>query len=134
MHTGSTVEFHFDVDLNGDGVFGGEGDTFKGKYNFAVMTSPASFSAGNITPAFAKTFGFAKIIGLPSAGGPCPVATRTDSFGFSYRTSAQLHYPCVVDGKYLSNDQGVPVDIPLEAEDFFNVPKIDTILNNAFQK
>ena len=132
FQTGGITEFHYDVDLNGDGVFGGEGDTFKGKYNFAVLTSPASFSAGNITPSLAKSYGFAKVIGLPSAGGPCPVALRMDSFGYTFRTSAQLHYPLIQNGEYQSNDAGVPVDIRVEAEDFFNVQKLDTILNAAF--
>ena len=133
VQTGGVTEFHHAVDLNGDGVHGGEGDTFKGKYNFAVLTSPASFSAGNITPSLAKNNGFAKIIGMPSAGGPCPVTMRTDTFGFAYRTSAQIHYPLVTSDGYGSNDAGVPVDIALPAEDFFDVAKIDTILKEAFK-
>ena len=124
MQTGCSTEYHYEVDLNDDGVFGGEGDTFKGKYNFAILTSPASYSAGNITLSLAKSFGFAKILGLSSAGGPCPVALRMDSFGYTFRTSAQLHYPLIIDNEYLSNDEGVPVDARIEAEDFFNVSKL----------
>ena len=131
--TGSLVEYHYSVDLDGDGIFGGATDTFKGKYNFVVLTSPASFSAGNITPAIAKSFGFAKIAGLPSAGGPSPVAIRMDSLGYGYRTSAQLHYPCIVDGQYTSNDQGVPVDIEVSDKDFYNVTKLDEIFNQYFK-
>lgn len=56
--TNNTVrEYHYKVDLNADGVYGGAGDTFKDKFNFFFLTSGFSFSCGNCLPGMAKDAG-----------------------------------------------------------------------------
>ena len=70
---GSLIDLHYKVDLNGDGTFGGEGDSFEGKYKFYVL-SGANFSAGNEFTTLAKNTGMAKILGEKSSGGSCAIA------------------------------------------------------------
>ena len=65
---GSIVEAHYQADLDGDGVFGGPKDTFKGKYSFYIATYGASYSAGNILPAMAKVSGSSQSLQVKSPG------------------------------------------------------------------
>ena len=106
----SIREYHYKVDLNADGVYGGEGDTFKGKFNFYFLTSGFSFSCGNCLPGMAKDAG-AKIIGERSGGGASPVGVFLDALGSAINIS---NYTNMVykgeDGKYVQNDAGIPLD------------------------
>lgn len=107
---GTIRDYHYKVDLNGDGVFGGEGDTFKNDFNFFVLTSGFSFSCGNSLPGIAKNNGV-KIIGERSGGGVSPVGVFMDALGSNFSLS---HYYNMTykdaNGKYVQNDAGIPLD------------------------
>ena len=111
INNGVMREYHYKVDLNGDGKFGDEGDTFKGKFNFYCLTSAFSFSCGNCLPGIAKEAGV-KIIGETSGGGTSPVGVYFDGLGTFFNLSN--HYDmCYKDGdKYVHNDAGIPLDHP----------------------
>lgn len=120
----SIVDFHYKVDLNGDGVFGGAGDSFEGKYNF-YMLNGANFSAGNEFATMAKNTGFAKIIGRKSAGGACAISNRTDTTGMTYRMSS-IYKLMIKDGdKYIANDEGVDVDLNIPFDNMFDLKRLD---------
>lgn len=128
----SVREYHYKVDLNGDGVFGGDGDTFKGQFNFYFLTSSFSFSCGNFLPGFAKDNGI-KIIGEKSGGGTSPVGVFMDAFGSGLQLSNYLNM-CYKnsDGKYVQNDAGIPVDhsFPLENGNWFDPNAIQTFIQS----
>lgn len=109
-NTGVIKEYHYKVDLNGDGTFGGAGDTFKGQFNFYFLTSGFSFSCGNYLPGFAKNAG-CKIIGERSGGGVSPVGVFLDALGSGLQLSnyTNMLYKDA-NGKYIHNDGGIPVD------------------------
>lgn len=124
---GSLMDFHYKVDLNGDGTFGGEGDTFAGKYKFYLLDG-ANFSAGNEFAALAKNNGYAKILGEKSAGGSCAVANRVDSTGMTYRLSSTFNLQLKQGDKFVANDDGVDADYVLPFENWFELDKLDAFL------
>ena len=121
-------EFHYKVDLNHDKVYGGEGDTYKGKYNFYVLTSGFSFSCADFLPTFAKAAGI-KIIGEKSGGGTCTVGGFSDGSGSYYHISSQnvCVYP---DGNtFKHTDAGVTVDYELPSSSWYDLQKLDTFVS-----
>lgn len=122
-------EFHYCVDLNENGVYDDENDSYEGKYNFFILTSDFSFSCASALPAIAHLAGV-KIIGKQSGGGACPVATFTDAVGSTYNSSSpmQIGY---LDGemKFVNNDAGVPVDYELDKESWYDMTKLNAFVS-----
>ena len=125
---GSLIDYHYKVDLNGDGVYGGDGDSFAGQYKFYILGG-ANFSAGNEFSAMAKNTGFAKIIGRKSAGGGCAITNRTDISGLTYRLSSMYSLMLKNGDNYVSNDSGVDVDLNIPFENMFDFKQLNTWLN-----
>ena len=121
-------EFHYKVDLNHDRVWGGEGDTYKGKYNFYILTSGFSFSCADFLPTFAKVAGV-KIIGEKSGGGTCTVGGFSDGSGSYYNLSSEnvCVYP---DGNtFKHTDAGVAVDYELPSSSWYDLQKLDAFVS-----
>ena len=124
-------EFHYQVDFNRNGIFGEEEDTYKGKYEFFLLTSGFSFSCGNALPTMAYADGVT-VIGERSGGGACPVASVSDGSGTIYNTSMpiQISYP---DGKggYVNNDSGVPIEegCELPIESWYDLKALDAFVS-----
>ena len=122
-------EFHYNVDLNRNGVFGEKEDTFKGQYDFYLLTSDFSFSCGNGLPTMAKADGV-KLIGKKSGGGACPVATVCDGSGTLYNTSMPLRISSLQkDGTCVDNDDGNPVDYEIDETYWYDLPRLNTFLS-----
>ena len=121
---GSVIDFHYKVDLNGDGVFGGDGDTFANKYKFYILQG-ANFSAGNELSTMAKNTGFAKLIGRKSAGGSCVVHPRTDISGVSYSMSSMYRLMLKSGDNYIANDAGIEPDLNIPFDNMFDLEKMD---------
>ena len=130
INTGTTYEYHYKVDINGDGVFGGAGDTYKGKYNFYFLTSGFSFSCGNCLPGMGKDAG-CKIIGERSGGGASPVGVFMDALGSDISLSNYRRMTFKgSDGKYAQNDAGIPLDyeFPLQNGNWYDPDAISTFI------
>ena len=129
---GTVREYHYKVDLNGDGTFGGQGDTFKNDYNFFFLTSGFSFSCGNALPGIGKDNGV-KIIGERSGGGVSPVGVFMDALGsnFSISNYYNMSYKGA-DGKYVQNDAGIPLDyeFPLQNGNWYDPNAIQAFIKN----
>ena len=129
---GSLLDFHYKVDLNGDGTYGGDGDTFQGKYNFYILNG-ANFSAGNEFATLAKNCGYAKLLGEKSSGGSCAVSNRVDSSGMTYRLSSPINLQLKQGDTYITNDGGVDVDYVLPFDNWFDLDKLDAFLKTIQQ-
>ena len=129
VHNGVTREYHYKVDLNGDGKFGDAGDTYKGKFNFYFLTSSFSFSCGNCLPGMAKDAG-AKIIGETSGGGTSPVGVYFDALGTFFNLSNHYDMCYKIDGKYTQNDAGITLDhaFPYNEGNWYDPNAINTFL------
>ncbi|MBQ9266356.1 MAG: hypothetical protein IJ186_04785 [Bacilli bacterium] len=124
----SIYEYHYEVDLNQDGVFAGEGDTFEGKYNFYIMTSDASFSCANHLSTLCRNIGFGKVIGEKNGGGSCVISMLTNSSGYLYHSSSEWTSLLKENGKYSTNDYGVEPDIKIDSSHFYDHEYIDQLL------
>ena len=129
-YSGEFVDAHYQVDLNGDGKFGTPEDTYKGKYQFFILTSPMSFSCGNALPSFAKINKYATIIGQRSGGGGSIVDQVVTVSGFEFNSSSLISFPAKDEtGNYIENDAGIPVDYPIEINSFYNRTLINSTLD-----
>ncbi len=122
---GVVREFHYDVDLNKDGVYHGEGDTFADKYHFYILTSDFSFSCGSALPTVAHIAGI-DIIGTKCAGGACNVAGFSDACGSIYTLSApqQIGY-YDKDGNFINDDAGIPLTHEVSKEAWYDLTKLN---------
>lgn len=120
--TGYTNEIHYNTDLNYNGVFGEEEDTYQGKYNFYIMTSRYSFSCGNYYPTVVKEKAMATLIGQRSGGGTCVVSSLTTAYGSLLRNSGahQVGSWDYVNNCFQNNEEGIPVDVEFDYHNFYN--------------
>ena len=123
------AEFHYKVDLNGDGIYGGDDDTFEGKYNFFILTSEYSFSCANAVASSVKNNGCATIIGKQSSGGPCCLFHSCDAMGFYFYTSHPSTIMVKNSDDYEANDNGVIVDYELSSDYFYDYQKLNEYIN-----
>jgi hypothetical protein len=122
-------EFHYTVDLNGNGVFGEDEDTYANKYNFYVLTSDFSFSCGSALPTMAHMAGV-KLIGKRSGGGACPVAAFADACGSVYNTSSPVQIGYYDNnGQFVNDDSGIPVDYALSEDSWYDLEKLNTFVS-----
>ena len=121
---------NYQMDLNGNGVFGEDEDTYEGQYDFYILTSGASFSCGNAFPGIAKYNNAAKIIGKRSAGGASSVDYFTTPSGFNLRCSSCLTEAFELeDGSFIENDKGIPVDFEISEEYWYNRNLLNSLLD-----
>lgn len=127
--TGSRIEGHYLVDLNGDGVYGGKDDTWKGKYNYYVIQAGGSFSAGNIFPTAAKNGGYATTIGEPTAGGGCGVTRRCDLMGYMFAYNGPVGFPeKQEDDSFVNSEVGTKPNVAMDIADVYDLTKLNAKL------
>ena len=127
--TGQKIKTSYDVDRNLDGKFDVKDDEVNYHLNFALLTSPVSFSCGNLLPALLKDYGI-PIIGQKSGGGSCCVVFSSSADGFVYRYST--HRARFVDTKYADIDAGIEPTYTLDTADFFNIPKLTQLIESYY--
>ena len=95
----------------------------------SVLTSPVSFSCGNLLPVFAKYKGDAKIIGQTSGGGECAVASSYLPSGRSIQYSSNTIL-CNYDGKEMVRgvELGATPDIELPYYQFYDVDVLESAI------
>lgn len=108
--TGQKISETYEADLNFDRKFDEEDNRDPYDLKFAVITSPSSFSCGNIFPSVMKDGGY-PILGEQSGGGGCAVMVQTTGEGMTYRISAYKGRLVNKDGECIDN--GIPVDVDL---------------------
>ena len=111
----STAEYQADVNL--DHVFD-EQDTLSGRgLRLFCLTSPASFSCGNLVPWAFKEDGTVKLLGSMTGGGSCITLSLTTAWGTSYVTSGPNHLSFLKNGSYYDVDKGVEPDYVISSYD-----------------
>ena len=129
--SGSVIDAHYKVDLNGNGKFGEPEDTWKGQYHYYVLQGSGSFSAGNIFPCAAKNGGYAVTIGEKTLGGGCGVARRADLSGYHYQYNGNIGFPeKKADGSFVNSECGVEPNIAMPLTDAYDLEKLDAKLQS----
>ena len=125
----STFEFHYEVDLNQDGIFASDKDSFEGKYSFYIMTSKESFSCANHMSTLCRNLGFGKVIGQKNGGGSSVISYLANSSGYLYHSSSEWTSLLKENGEYVTNDGGVEPDIKIDPSYYYNHQYIDQLLS-----
>lgn len=102
---------YFDVDRNLDGEFNEEDNEVSYDFHYAVLTSGASFSCGNMFPFLVKDEG-GMVIGERSGGGSCSIQKAVLSEGFEINISGCKFK--LTDNKGSDLESGITPDITLE--------------------
>ena len=117
--TGARVTNVYRADTNLDNEFD-ENDTLDGKgLQLYCLTSPASFSCGNLVPCVFKSSGKVSIIGKQSGGGSCSIMGLTTAGGSIIRISSCYRISFMKNGAFYDTDQGAPVDFSIRDYDHY---------------
>jgi C-terminal processing protease CtpA/Prc len=117
--TGAETTTVFRADINLDRKYD-EQDTLAGRgLNLYCLTSPVSFSCGNLVPWAFKMDGNVKLLGSKSRGGSCVVFSMTTAWGTSFTVSGPLRISFMINGAYYDVDQGVEPDYIIQNYDHF---------------
>ena len=130
--TGGITEYHYTVDLNGNGTYGEDSDTLATRFKFFILQSSYSFSSGTAFSAAAKNTGAATILGdQRSGGGSCVVAYGNDALGNLFRISGTLEI-MMPDGNggFASDDDGVLADQVIDRDYFYNPNALANTITN----
>ena len=109
--TGQRSIVEYEVDRNFNGVFDAADQDVHYDLNFAVLTSPMSFSCGNLFPSILKDAGI-PVIGETSGGGACAIQAMCTADGFCFQISSFRARLNSLDGDNI--DSGVTPDIPID--------------------
>lgn len=114
------------VDRNFDGAFDDRDGDVRYDFNFGALISPVSFSCGNLLPSLMRDQGMA-VLGERSGGGTCAVEEHATPEGFVYQFSSGLGR--LVDANGQTIDEGIAPDIPLDADDFYDLDVLSDAMN-----
>ena len=109
--TGQRAIVEYEVDRNFNGVFDAADQDVHYDLNFAVLTSPMSFSCGNLFPSILKDNGV-PVLGATSGGGACAIQAMCTADGFCFQISSFRARLNTLDGDNI--DGGVTPDIPID--------------------
>ena len=106
--TGAVCSSTYRCDANRDRVFD-ERDTL-GDRKLFVLTSPISFSCGNLVPCAFKQSGKVTLLGRNSGGGSCVVQNISSAWGSSFQISGHQRLSFIENGSYYDIDRGAAPD------------------------
>lgn len=124
------VTENFRADLNLDGEFD-DNDTLRGKYNLICLTSPLSFSCGNLVPSVLKNSHEVITMGQTSGGGTCSVQYLTTADGSIIQMSGPRIMSYTKNGSFYEIDRGVEPDYVIPtAKQFYDRKTLTDQINN----
>ena len=129
--TGAISTGTYRVDTNLDGVFD-EQDTVRDK-NLYCLTSPYSFSCGNLVPNIFRSSGRVTLLGKETGGGSCSVLTMSTAHGSLFNISSPKRMSYMKNGSYYDTDRGILPDcIIVKPEHFYNRQALTDYINQLF--
>lgn len=125
--TGAMVTKTYQGDVNFDEKYD-ENDSIS-KYNLYCLTSPISFSCGNLVPALLKASDNVILLGKTTGGGACAVEPFVTAGGTIFQISSPLRLSVVKNGSYYHVDSGVDPHIVLPTlNSFYDREKLTTYI------
>ena len=115
--SGALVTEAFKADLNLDRKFDDSDNLLK--YNLFCMSSPNSFSCGNLVPSVLKNSHRVTNIGQTSGGGACIVHFMSTADGCPFQMSGPLRLSYTKNGSFYDIDQGVEPDFVIANPELF---------------
>ena len=146
--TGQKRTWYYDVDRNFDGKYDAQDQDVHYDLNFCIITSPVSFSCGNLYPSLCKDAGLL-IAGQKSGGGSCAVGAHRTADGFYYQISSacarlsNANWENINDGitPHVTIDYIKDITVPYEGHDytlyyyhnFWNLDNLSTIISEYYK-
>ena len=129
--TGAYMNEAFRCDANLDGKFDDK-DSLDG-YRLFCLTSPCSFSCGNLVPSILQNSRKVKTVGMTSAGGACIVMPITTADGTRLTLSGYRRLGYMKNGSVYDIDRGVEPDYPITTMDrFFDRNGLTQYINGLY--
>lgn len=126
--TGSQMAQYFRSDMNLDRKFD-EKDLLEG-YNLYCLTSPLSFSCGNLVPSVLKNSHKVTILGQTTGGGACIVMNASTADGAFFQSSGPYVISFIKNGSFYDVDQGVTPDVYIrDYANFYNRKELVDIIH-----
>ena len=124
----SVLQLSCQLDINGDGLYDKK-DVYGDDFEISILTSPASFSCGNLFPIVAQRYGNAKVIGKTSGGGECSVTGAFLPSGRFIQFSSNSALCDYQFGKTVRNfELGATPDIDIPYYQFYNIDYLESVL------
>ena len=133
------TSYHTDLNLNGITLSNPEGgsgnydpgDTVAEQYNLYCLTSPSSFSCGNLIPAMFEQAGGITLIGQRTGGGSNVVLPLTTASGMIFQMSGPLQITTYTNGSLYGVDAGVEPHVRLnKPESFYDREALVEMIHN----
>lgn len=134
---GNILNTKWTADLDLNGVFDDKDKSVYYDFNYAMLTSKASFSSGNLMPCMAKDRGIL-ILGETSGGGTCMLSKHYYPDGTYYMTSGIY---TMLRGDKTNVDNGAAVDFELVSKaadgtkdysNFYDFAKLEEYINKFY--
>ena len=117
--TGATSTGTYRADINLDGKCD-KNDTVSDK-NLYCLTSPYSFSCGNLLPNMFRSSGNVTLLGKETGGGSCSILTLATAYGSMFNISSPRRLSYMKNGSFYDTDTGIRPDcIIVKPENFYN--------------
>ena len=120
--TGAQSVASYRADVNLDGAFD-KNDILPMDIKVYCLTSPASFSCGNLVPAVFKGSPRITLLGRASGGGTCAVLPCSTASGALFSLSGCKQLSTVKNGSFYDIDRGIEPD--------FGIDKIETFYDRS---
>lgn len=129
--TGAVSASTYRCDANRDRQYD-EGDTLAGKRLFC-LSSPVSFSCGNLLPCALKASDMVTILGRTSGGGSCVVQNISSAWGTSFRISGSKRLSFIKNGSYYDIDRGTDPDFIITSpEKYYDRQDLTDYINSLY--
>ena len=129
--TGAMSTASYLADVNRDRKFD-EKDTVANKKIFC-LTSPYSFSCGNLVPCVLKDSNRATLLGRTSGGGSCMVQFTSSAWGSSFRISQQKRLSFLKNGSFYDIDRGADPDYQISTpEKYYDRKTLTDYINSLY--
>ena len=122
--------YKVDADLDDDFT---DDDAYT-EFDFTLLVSPLSFSAGNYMPAIVKDMGIADIIGIQTGGGMCSVGSIALLDGTQVKISSHnilRSSKLDANGNFTEIETGVTPDYVLPFDKFYDLAYLDQLINSS---
>ena len=128
LEYGMVTRANIGYDRNLDGKYDAE-DVYGDDFEISILTSPRSFSCGNLFPIQAKTLGV-KTIGVKSGGGECVVGSHMLPSGRSLTHSSMTRLVTYdATSKTITGfERGASPDIEVDYSHFYDVDYLEGVL------
>ena len=98
-----------------------------------VLTSPVSFSCGNLLPCVLGSTDRAALVGRATAGGACMVQPLSTAWGSIFTISGPYRLSFLKNGSFYNVDQGIEPDYYVEnLANLYNREALTKYLNDLF--